>query len=221
MKNTPLFWEDEKNLYISQEAIKQLPDEIREQLESHLSYGKEMLAKADEDIMNLKRLVKMMTTVSSLNFIHQRLRNTSFEITIDSALEHEMLTTAFVVTYSRLFVGTTGASRISEKKIPKHLKNVHSELMEIRHQRYAHNGEHESISSSIEIEFSGGVFDILLNYELGMYVGGRDEWVDLVQFVNQYVYDQICKNLDRLREKTGHIWNFSQGPSHGISEVEE
>lgn len=219
MKNTPLFWEDDKYFYLSQEAFRHLPDEIREQLESHLSYGNEMLAKADRDIMNLQRLVKMMTTVSSLNFIHQRLRNTSFEITIESALEHEMLTTAFVVTYSRLFVGTTGASGISEKKVPKHLKNVHSELMEIRNQRYAHNGEHESISSSIKIEFGGGEFDICLNYELGMYVGGRNEWVGLVQFVNEYVYDQINKNLDRLHEKTGHKWNFPQGPSNGFNEA--
>lgn len=209
MKNTPLFWEDDKNYYISKEAIKYLPDEMREQLESQLSYGNEILAKADEDIMNLNRLVKMMTTVSILNFIHQRLRNTSFEKSLDSVLEHEMLTTAFVVTYSRLFVNTTGASGISEKKVPSPLKKVHREIMGMRHQRYAHNGEHESISSSMEIEFQDGEFDIHLNYEFGMYVGGRDEWVELVLFVNQYVYDQICKNLDRLREKTGRNWNFS------------
>lgn len=219
MKNTPLFWEDDKNCYLSHEALKLLPVEIREQLVSHVSYGNEMLAKAHEDIVNLERLVKMMTTVSTLNFIHQRLRNTSFEITLDSALEHEMLTTAFVITYSRLFVGSTGASCISEKKIPKHLKNIHSDIMSIRHQRYAHNGQHDSISSSMEIEFREEEFDIRLNYEFGMYVGGRDEWVDLVQFVNQYVYDQICKKLDRLREKTGHKWNFPQGPNNGFNEA--
>jgi len=219
MKNTPLFWEDDKNLYLSQEALKLLPDEIREHLESQVSYGNEMLAKAYEDIVNLERLVKMMSTVSILNFIHQRLRKTSFEITLDSALEHEMLTTAFVITYSRLFVGSTGASCISEKKVPKHLKNIHSELMGIRHQRYAHNGQHDSISSSMEIEFREEEFDIRLKFEFGMYVGGRDEWVGLVQFVNEYVYDQINKNLDRLHEKTGHKWNFPQGPDDGFNEA--
>lgn len=218
MENKSIFSEDDKERYLSLDALELLPNEIREQLQSHLSNANDMLAKADADIRNLHRLVKMMATVASLNFIHQRLRNASFEITIESALEHEMLTTAFVVTYSRLFVGSSGASNISEKKIPKHLKGIHSELMKIRHQRYAHNGEHESISSSFRIEFGNGEFDISLNYELGMYVGGRDEWAELVQFVNEYVYDQINKNLDRLHEKTGHKWNFPQGPSNGINE---
>ncbi|EQC1558102.1 hypothetical protein ACY2PI_004442 [Citrobacter amalonaticus] len=217
----PLFWEDDKYFYLSQEAIKHLPDEIKNQLGNYLSYGNEMLAKADEDIKNLKRLVKMMSTVFTINFIHQRLRNAKFESSMESALEHEMLTTAFVVTYSRLFIGTTGVSNISEKRVPKHLKKVHRELLEIRNQRYAHNGVHESINSSINIEFGSGEFDIRLNYDLGMYVGGRDEWGELVQFVNQHVYDQINKHLERLREKTGHKWNFPQDSINGFREEKE
>lgn len=218
MKNTPLLWEDDKNSPLSLEAFKQLPHEKREKLESLVSYGNEMLAKADEDIKNLKRLVKMMASVASINFIHQKLRNTAFKITIESALEHEMLTTAFVVTYARLFVSSSGASCISEKKIPKHLKKYHKELIEIRHQRYAHNGTHESINSSIDIGFSGEEFDVFVNYELGMYIGGRDEWGGLVQFVNEYVYDQIYKILDRLHEKTAHKWNFTKDSCHDIND---
>lgn len=221
MKNTPLFWEDDNYIYLSQEAYDHLPVDIKNQLGGFLSKGNELLAKVDDDIKNLERLVKTMVTVSTINYIHQRLRDTKFEISIESALEHEMLTTAFVVTYARLFVGTTGASNISEKKVPKQLKQVHCELMEVRNQRYAHNGVHDSIGSSINIEFDGEEFDISMNYELGMYVGGKDEWAELVNFVNEYVYDQIDKKLNRLREKTGHRWNFTKGPKHDFGEDAE
>lgn len=213
MKNRPLFWENDKKISISQEAIKLLPKEIREEIEYYVSHGNDMLEKADADIQNLIRLGMAMPAVASLSYIYHRLRTTQFEITMESAFEQEMLTTAFVVTYSRLFVSTTGASRISEKKVPKHLKKVHNELIEIRNQRYAHNGGHDSIQSSIEISFDGEVFDMKMNYNLSMYIGGRDEWEELVKFVNQYVYDQIFKILNRLREKTGYKWTFPHGPS--------
>ncbi|MBY6289468.1 hypothetical protein K5X92_00525 [Enterobacter bugandensis] len=213
MKNMPLLWEDEKYRYISQEAFKHLPEEIREEIESYMSHGDDLLTKADADIQSLNRLGMMMPAVASLRYIYSRLRTTQFEPTMESAFEQEMLTTAFVVTYSRLFVSTTGASRISEKKVPKHLKPIHSELIEIRNQRYAHNGGHESISSSIHITFDGTEFDINFNYELGMHIGGRDEWEELIKFVNEYVYDQIFKILNRLRERTGHPWNFPHGPA--------
>lgn len=208
MKNTHVSLSEDEKLRTIQEALNSLQDEIRDELERYISRVNELLEKADEDVKNLMRLTKVMTTVASLRYMLHRLRTTGFECTMDSVNEQEMLTTAFVVTYSRLFADGKDVSRISDRKIPKNLKPFHKELISMRNERYAHNGEHDSVRKSPEIEFDGAEFYIKINYEISMHVGGRNEWEDLVKFVNEYVYAQIFKIIERLSEKTGCKWNF-------------
>ena len=204
--------EDDRFIQLSEEAFKQLPQDFRDAIHAYFERGNNMISGADEDLQNLIRWGKAVPTTSSLRYIFQRLRESKFEINMESALEQEMLTTAFVVTYSRLFVDSKGTAGISRKKIPRHLRRVHDELIQIRHERYAHNGKHDSLSSALEIIYDGSNFNLDLQLSYGLFIGGRNEWDELIKFIDEYMVDQLQKILRRLKEKTGCEWNFPSGP---------
>jgi hypothetical protein len=47
----------------------------------------------------------------------------------------------------------------------------------------------------------------------GFYVGGRDEWKELVTFLDAHMHERVHKILDRLKAKTGYEWKFPVGPT--------
>ncbi|NIG74061.1 hypothetical protein F3J34_10685 [Klebsiella sp. Ap-873] len=199
------------NFFISDATLKKLPEDIRKYLEEYASRSNDLLSEADGDIDNLIRLGNCMLTVSSLGYIYHRLRTAEFKPTMEAVFEQEMLTTAFVVTYSRLFVDGKGASGISRKKVPLHLRAIHDELINVRHERYAHNGGHKSLQSAIEISFDDQEVNVSLKLGFELHLGGRNEWHELVKFINEYTADQLQKILERLKVKTGYEWKFPMG----------
>ncbi|WP_429819120.1 hypothetical protein [Ensifer sp. B1-9] len=213
MENSPpVIWEDDKYVYVPEELFKHLPPEYLEAVEARKQQGSNILQIADNDIKGLIRLVNAIPTTASLSYIYHRLRNANFDVTTEALMEQEMLTTAFVVTYSRLFVSGNGASGVAEDQIPAHLKAVHDDLIEMRHQRYAHNGGHDTISSGVRFDFDDTEIRINLQMSLGLYVGGRDEWGELVTFLDAHMHERLQKILGRLRAKTGYEWKFPVGP---------
>ncbi|MBF0249680.1 MAG: hypothetical protein HQL35_03510 [Alphaproteobacteria bacterium] len=214
MGNTPqTIWEDEDYVYIPEELFKCLPPEYREVAKARKQQGSDVLQIADKDIKSLINLANAIPTTSSLSYIYHRLRTAKFDNTAESLMELEMLTTAFVVTYSRLFVKGNGAVGVSKSQIPAHLQDVHDDLISIRHKRYAHNDRHESIDSGIQIDFDETEFHVNLQMNLGYYVGGRNEWEELVTFLDAHMHKQLQKILHRLKEKTGYEWKCSAGPA--------
>lgn len=206
--NSSFVWEDDENLFIREEAIPHLPPEIRENLQKRLEQGNKLLEGANEDLRNLIKLGRVMPTIVYLKHIHTRLSSTKFEPTIESVLEHEMLTTAFVVTYARLFAEGKGVSGMTRKKIPNKLRDVHDHLIKIRNERYAHNGMHESLGDDLSIYFGDSEFHVSIELKLDMYVGGRNEWGELVMFIDEYMYNQTQKILERLKVATGYNWIY-------------
>lgn len=211
--STPTIWEDDDYVYIPEELFKHLPDEYREALEARKQQGSDILQIADKDIKSLVRLANAIPTTSSLSYIYHRLRTSKFDVTAEAVMEQEMLTTAFVVTYSRLFVSGNGGSGVSRDQIPAHLRAVHDDILEIRHQRYAHNAGHETIGSGIQIDFDDTEVRVNLGMSLGFYVGGRNEWEELVTFLDAHMHERLQKILDRLKAKTGLEWTFPVGPA--------
>lgn len=204
-------WEDNDYVYIPESLFELLPFEYREAIEEIKSIGSNVLCIADQDLQNLIRLSKAIPTTMSLSYIFYRLRSAKFDSTIEAFIEQEMLTTAFVVTYSRLFVTGNGVKGISRKVIPDHLKKVHDEIIDIRHRRYAHNGGHETIESGLEILHEESKFQVKMQLSLGFYVGGRNEWKELITFIDEYMHDMLYKTLARLTDKTGYEWIISTG----------
>lgn len=208
----PGIWEDDEYVYVPEELFKLLPPEFLEAVEARKTQGSNILQIADNDIKNLIRLGNAIPTTSSLSYIYHRLRTAKFELTTEAMMEQEMLTTAFVVTYSRLFVSGSGGSGVARAQIPAHLQAVHDDLIELRHQRYAHNGGHETIGNGIQIDFDETEIRVNLQLSLGFYMGGRDEWEELVRFLDAHMHERLQKILGRLKAKTGYEWKFPVGP---------
>ncbi len=206
-------WEDDEFVYLPEKLFKHLPKEYREAAETRKQQGEHVLRIADKDIRGLIRLVNAIPTTSSLSYIYHRLRTAKFEATAESMMEQEMLTSAFIVTYARLFASGKGASGISKSSIPVHLKSVHDDIIQLRNNRYAHNGTHGTVKSGIKVDFDNSGFQIGVQMSLGFYVGGRDEWEELITVIDTLMHERLTRILGRLKEKTGHDWTFPSGPA--------
>lgn len=209
----PNLWEDDEFIYVPEELFEHLPKEYREAAEARKQQGEDVLRIADNDIQGLIRLINAIPTTSSLSYIYHRLRTASFRPTAEALMEQEMLTTAFIVTYARLFASGNGAYRMPVEDLPQRLRSVHDDIIQIRNTRYAHNGTHESARSGIRIDFDDNGFQIGAEMSLGLYIGGRDEWEELITFIDAHMHERLRKILDRLKKKTGYEWTFPSGPA--------
>ncbi|KGA60031.1 MULTISPECIES: hypothetical protein [Proteus] len=208
----PIFEYDDYYI-VSEELFSKLPADLRAPFEQIMKRGAEIISDCDKEIESLIRLIKVIPTVTSLSYIYRRLRTTNFEITTESMMEQEMLTTAFVVSYARLFTKSNGTYVLQRNHLPAHLRNVHDQLYTIRNERYAHNGDHKSIDTLVEFAFSGTQFYIQAQMSLGFHIGGQNEWEDLIKFIDTSVYERLYKILTRLKEQTGYEWLFPDGPT--------
>lgn len=206
-------WEDDQFVYVPEALFEYLPKEYREAVKARKQDGEDALRIVDEDIRGLISLLNTIPTSSSLSYIYRRLRNAKFEPTTEAVMEKEMLTTAFIVTYGRLFAKGDGATGVSRKSIPSHLKTVHDELIELRNKRYAHNASHRTVGSSIRVDLDDGGFHVQMQGNFGLYIGGKDEWEELVTFIDALMHERLTKIFDRLKKKTGYDWSFPTGPS--------
>ena len=187
-------WEDDEFVYVSEEFFGHLPKEYRDAARARKQQGEDVLRIADKDIQGLIRLINAIPTTNSLSYIYHRLRTSKFEATTEAMMEQETLTTAFIVTYARLFASGDGASGISKGSIPAHLRPVHDDIIQLRNKRYVHNGSHETVNSGIMIDFDDSGFRIQLQMRLGFYVGGRNEWEELITFIDAHMHERPDKN---------------------------
>lgn len=198
---------------VSEVFFCKLPGALKAPFEQIMKKGAEIISSCDKGIESLIRLIKVIPTTTSLSYIYRRLRMTKFEITTESMMEQEMLTTAFVVSYARLFAKSNGTYVLQRNDLPAHLRAVHDELYKIRNERYAHNGGHKSIETLVGFAFSGTQFYIQAQMSLGLHIGGRNEWEDLIKFIDASMHERLYKILVRLKEQTGYEWLFPDGPT--------
>jgi hypothetical protein len=203
--------EPQEYVVFPEEAIKYLPDEWQKHLSALKAEGHGVLESADLNLKNLNRLVQAFPTMASLRYIQHRLASTKFEATTEWVLENDMLTLAFVTTYTRLIDGGIG-SGVSRSALPAVLRPVHDNIIELRNKRYAHNVGHDSITGRLEIGFKGGKFDISVNFTMGSHVGGALAWEPLVEFLDGLMFSRLHDQLEKLKEKTGREWTFPSGP---------
>jgi len=205
--------EDDEFVYVPEELFKHLPKEYRDTAQARKQQGEDVLRIGDNDIKGLIRLINAIPTTSSLSYIYHRLRISVTEVTPAAMMEQEVLTTAFIVTYARLFAKGNGAIKLSKSDIPDRLKSVHDDIMDLRHKRYAHNDVHKTVSSGIEVIFDDDGFHLRVQMSFGLYFGGRDEWKELITFIDAHMHERLFRILDRLTKKTGYKWSFPSGPA--------
>jgi hypothetical protein len=206
--------EDESGEYyvLPEAALQFLPEEWRNHFQAKADDGRVILKSVDNELSQLVRLLNSFATLVTLKYVQTRLAAYKFEPEMGAFLELEMLITAFVVTYARLYHGGQ-QSGFSRDSLPENLRSVHDEVIDLRNKRFAHHDEHDSVSSALEIFHEDKRFEIKFGISLGFYVGGRTEWADLVQSVEALYNDRIDKLLARLKLKTGHDWALQSGPA--------
>ncbi|NKX75013.1 hypothetical protein HGG73_12690 [Rhodobacteraceae bacterium R_SAG3] len=205
--------EDDEFVYVPEELFKHFPQEYRDAVQARKQEGEDLLRIADNDIQGLIRLLNAIPTTSSLSYIYHRLRTSVTEVTQAAVMEQEVLTTAFIVTYARLFASSNGTIKLSRSDIPDRLKSVHDDIMDLRHKRYAHNDAHKTVSNGVGVIFDDDGFSLRAQMSLGLYFGGRDEWKDLITFIDAHMHERLFRILDRLTKKTGYKWSFPSGPA--------
>ena len=67
------------------------------------------------------------------------------------------------------------------------------------------------LGHALEIGFGDNRFHIKLGFSLGYYIGGANEWHELVKVLDALIADRLDKVVERLREKTGYEWVLPKG----------
>jgi hypothetical protein len=196
---------------VPEQAFRYLPKEWRDQLQAIADDGRAVLKSADPELSQLMRLSNSFATLVTLKYIRQRLAEYRFAPDMDAFLELDMLTTAFVVTYARLFHGGN-ASGFSRKHLPPSLRPSHDEILELRNKRFAHNDTHHSVENAMQIDFKEKEFSVQFKLQMGFYIGGAKGWHELVDFLDGYVFGRLEKLFERLKKKTDCDWVFPTGP---------
>jgi hypothetical protein len=204
--------EGEEYYVIPEEAFGHLPPEWREELQGLAENGRAVLKSVDGELSKAARLSKALISVVSLKHIDGRLRAYKFQAELDAFLELEMLTTAFVVTYVRLFLGGASAG-FGRQELPESLHAAHDQILDMRNRRFAHSDEHHSITDAMEIGFRDDQFQINPSIVMGFYVGGANEWHELVDFIDNLYAEKMEKLMAKLSTKTGHKWAWPKGPN--------
>lgn len=195
----------EEYYVVPEEALQFLPEELRTHYQAMADNGRAILKSVDNELAQLSRISASSEAMVVLKHIQKRLAAYEFAADMDAFLELDMLTTAFVVTYVRLHQGGSG-SGFSRDALPPHLRESHDQIIELRNKRFAHSAGHHSASDALEIGFGDNRFHIKLGFSLGYYIGGANEWHELVKVLDALIADRLDKVVERLREKTGYEW---------------
>lgn len=206
--------DDDSYYVISEEAIKFLPKDWQAAINARAEDGRKVLAMADNELNQLSRLSNSYYHVTILKHVRDRLAAYRFKASMEAILELDMLTTAFVATYVRLFTGG-GGSGFSRDSLPRELRPFHDEIVEIRNKRYTHVDEHGSVKDEMEIQEEEGKFIIQLSMSYGYYIGGSNEWTKLVDCLDEIFADRGDKIMERLKQRTGREWSLAKGQPPG------
>ncbi|AGI68220.1 hypothetical protein OAN307_c26310 [Octadecabacter antarcticus 307] len=173
-----------------------------------------LLQEHSEDIARLRDSTANGYAFSIVSFIYSRLKEMGpwkpEDFTLEVLFEIDMHQSALVISYGRMFAD--GSRKISSKKIPAELQATHQEIMDLRNTRYAHNGDHETISVKTELEIDGKAVTVKDTLNSTMCLGAPQHWEPLIDWVGGYLVDQSRKERARLTEKTGLNWKGQDGP---------
>lgn len=165
-------------------------------------------------IERLEKRILNMYAVSNIRYWYWCLSNFKKSPDLhEDIMQMEAFTTSIVVSYGNLFGGGTGATMLAKEDIPKELQQVHKSIINLRHARYAHHGEHETINKNIQIEFNDSSFIVTPKMEFIVCLGAPKEWEPLFKWLDEYMHESLNKTLDFLSKETGVKWEIHSGPA--------
>lgn len=204
--------DDDDNLVysISDDDFQHFPDEIRIQLEALADDGRTVLDSVDKQIDRAGRLMHARVDLLLLTHIKDRLGAFRFSRDLESIHENELLTTAFIVTYARIHQSPGG--KFQRGELPERLRKFHDEIMELRNKRFAHTDDHPSITLGMRVVVKNQRFEMVPEMNISFTVGGRSEWRDLIDAIEEIFSQRSAKLIEGLGRKTGRDWAFAELP---------
>lgn len=112
--------------------------------------------------------------------------------------------TGFVaVGYGRLFTEAEGAIKMSRSKVPARFRDTHDEIMSLRHELYAHTGNHDDYRTRLVVEVTPVSVQIEPQYQRDIVLGARSGWKSILAWLDGTIQEQISKQIDHLSQTTG------------------
>lgn len=204
--------DNDENSYIviPEDSIRYLPKEWQDAIHARAEDGRKVLEAADQELKQLSRLSLSFYHMVVLKHIRDRLAEYRFRADMTAFLELDMLTTAFVSTYVRLFTGGSG-SGFAREALPRALRAAHDEIIDMRNKRYAHASEHHSVNDEMQIHEEDGRFVVTMSMRFGFYIGGSNDWTKLVDALDEIFAERGQKIIERLQARTGREWTIAVG----------
>ena len=165
-----------------------------------------------KEIVILDRMLLNVHSVSNIRYLYNYLMNLELdEFSHEFIMRNEALTTGLIIGYGRLFTQGDNATRLSRRSIPENLRSVHDQIIDLRNQRYAHHGNHETVKTTIEIISDGSSITVTPQITFGFWVGASKSWKPLFEWLDGYMYETIFKQLNNLSQLSGVPWSMSEG----------
>lgn len=164
------------------------------------------------DINRLRLTTTNIMTVHHLKFHLDWLDQNKVEgdastVSLTSIMEIEAITTAFVVSYGRIFSSTKGVTKYVRKNVPEKHKEAHDEIISLRNERYAHHGDHESYGVELDLTVFEDRVETGIHYLSESNVGVPQNWWDLINWLEVYVRESFNNQLSHLSNKTMRTWH--------------
>ena len=128
-------------------------------------------------------------------------------VSLPSVMEIEAMTTAFVVSYGRLFSSTKGVTKYLRKNVPQEHIEAHDEIISFRNERYAHHGDHESYGVELDLTVFEDRVETGIHYLSQSHVGVPQSWRNLINWLEVYVKESFNNQLSHLSNKTMRTWH--------------
>ncbi|QPH38644.1 hypothetical protein [Pedobacter endophyticus] len=170
---------------------------------------KNIINENQEHIERLKKMLLNILSVSNIRFWYWKLDHFRISENIyEDLMEMDALMTSIIVSYGRLFNSSFGSTRMNEGIVPNNLREMHKHILDLRNNKYAHHGGHQSIQPNISIENKGTHLNVALGAEIGTWLGAPQEWKELFEWLDGYMHSEVKKKLAMLTKLTGIEWKI-------------
>ena len=171
----------------------------------------ELINKHQPDIDRLDKMLLNIYSVACIRFWYWRLGNFEKSPRLhEDLMTMDALTTSIVMSYGRLFSSGNGSTKLNNDVIPSSFKLVHQHIINLRNTKYAHHDGHESIESKVEIDIQEEYINVIPNLNFLVCLGAPKEWGALFEWLDNYMYEIMEKQLSHLTKQTEIKWNFPE-----------
>lgn len=171
--------------------------------------AKAYIDKNRKHIDRLKRTVTNLVTAQDLILYLRRLKEVGEKAKLTSDFHDvkdiEAYLTVLVMSYGRLFTESKGAPVLRRKIIPAHLITAHDELISLRHERYAHHGNHTTVTTVLDLLVMENEVEAKIQWQAFVYNGPAPQWEELFEWIHKHIEDLVTKEFAFL-STTGKQW---------------